>query len=688
MWGMFTGMVSDEQGVNYTANDDNSFCRIVSNSDLLTTDIVVPETYQGSLANSTEKSDDNEEWITRLEEIKGEALSQVEYIDSLLRLDSWVNTHYKELDNLRCDINDFLTSLESELERVHSGEATSESVNAVSDEWNQLSRYFDYISPRELTITSNGGGNVYVDGDRVRNATRLFRYLYPKPYSNVDIKVEPDDYYEVDSIVFNGQRTEQTSFESYDSPETLVVAFRFSQMDRLLSLQREVEEREEMIWELMYRLEHLPLSISEQYQDKSEIRHLIDISTALLAITADRLDMLIGKAKEGGFTEEDIQAIQDIEDELEYILYYISFDVENILEEIEDSIIEHTFECNAGGAIWLGSKRIRNGAETIRWTNHETMHTFTIEVIPDEDYSVESVTINGLSTDKRSFVSTEVDGDFVVVFKPNVVERTIHVATAGTLPDLIAESERYTLKRLTLTGYLNGTDFRLLRDMAGCNYLGQGTGGKLKKLDFSAARIVKGGEMYVDTDSLPGLKGSFHYTVEYDDQVPEHVSQGCKLEEVIISDNATAINSDAFRSCNKLTSVNVPASVTSIGGSAFQDCYGLKSFTIPNSVTSIGIYAFSGCSGLTSVTIPESVTSIGGGAFSGCSGLTSVTVPASVTSIGLGAFENCYRLKSFTIPGSVTCIESCTFFNCKSLTSVIIPNSVTSIGQLAFGNCI
>ena len=46
----------------------------------------------------------------------------------------------------------------------------------------------------------------------------------------------------------------------------------------------------------------------------------------------------------------------------------------------------------------------------------------------------------------------------------NIVEnRKIHVATAGTLPDLIPNSEKYTIEILTLTGELNGTDFRLLR---------------------------------------------------------------------------------------------------------------------------------------------------------------------------------------------------------------------------------
>ncbi len=46
-------------------------------------------------------------------------------------------------------------------------------------------------------------------------------------------------------------------------------------------------------------------------------------------------------------------------------------------------------------------------------------------------------------------------------------ERTIHVATAGTLPNLISEDEKYQIEELTLTGELNGTDFKFIREMAG-----------------------------------------------------------------------------------------------------------------------------------------------------------------------------------------------------------------------------
>ena len=94
------------------------------------------------------------------------------------------------------------------------------------------------------------------------------------------------------------------------------------------------------------------------------------------------------------------------------------------------------------------------------------------------------------------------------------------MATAGTLPDLISESEKYTIEELTLTGELNGTDFRLLRDMAGYNYLGVHTNGTLHELDMTDVRIVKGGDSYVQ------MHVSSYY-VEADDELPERIFRKC-----------------------------------------------------------------------------------------------------------------------------------------------------------------
>ena len=229
-------------------------------------------------------------------------------------------------------------------------------------------------------------------------------------------------------------------------------------------------------------------------------------------------------------------------------------------------------------------------------------------------------------------------------------KRIVHVATAGTLPNLIPESIKYTVKELILTGELNGTDFRLLRDMAGNNYLGEETAGKLTILDMTNAKVIAGGEKYLDTNTITCkgnaavYHGSCHYEVTDNNAIPKFVFSGCNLKVLQLPNSVTSIGSHAFWFCSDLTSITIPNSVTSIGNDAFSHCSGLTSITIPQSVTSIGSSAFDGCSGLTSVTIPNSVTSIGDYAFYHCSGLTSVTIGNSVSNIGSGAFYICSKL--------------------------------------------
>ena len=271
-------------------------------------------------------------------------------------------------------------------------------------------------------------------------------------------------------------------------------------------------------------------------------------------------------------------------------------------------------------------------------------------------------------------------------------KRTVHVASAGTLPELIHESEKYIIEELTLTGELNGTDFRLLRDMAGNNYLGQDTPGKLKVLDLTNAKVVAGGEKYLDTNSInrnkESISGSFHYDISQSNEIPQYVFSACHLEEIFIPNSVTTIGASAFQLCRDLTSVTIPNSVTSIGASAFSECSGLTSIMIPNSVTSIEDQAFSWCSGLTSLTIPNSVTTLGERAFSSCRGLTSISISNTLTSIKALTFSQCKSLTSIVIPNSVTSIGGQAFWNCTRLTSIVIPNSVTSIENAAFSECI
>ena len=165
---------------------------------------------------------------------------------------------------------------------------------------------------------------------------------------------------------------------------------------------------------------------------------------------------------------------------------------------------------------------------------------------------------------------------------------TIKLDKAGTLPDRIGSGRKYQITNLKLVGEINGTDFRMIREMAGRDYRGDVTEGNLSVLDLSEAKIVEGGDYYIYT--------SFNYIYTSNDE----------------------IGSFAFYGCSGLKSLNLPAGITRISDYAFYGCSGLTSITLHTGITSIGSYAFRGCSGLTSIYVyAEKVPRIDSYAFAG-----------------------------------------------------------------------
>ena len=311
------------------------------------------------------------------------------------------------------------------------------------------------------------------------------------------------------------------------------------------------------------------------------------------------------------------------------------------------------------------------------------------------------------------------DGDLITK------QITIKLEEAGTLPSKIGDTKKYKITNLKIMGEINGTDLRFIREMAGCDYKGMGTEGKLVTLDLSGSKIVKGGDFYYGYYDYYD-HNSYYYTTS-DDVIGDYAFSGCSsLTSLTLPSSVTLIGGHAFEKCSGLTSLTLPSSVTSIGEFAFRYCSGLTSLTIPSGVTTIDYYAFADCRGLTSLTLPSSVTSIGGHAFASCSGLTSLTLPSSVTEIDWSAFERCNNLKEcnclldsdletclayshddwtkipvdeikyyhngqeltkLEIPSGVDKIGSYSFYKGVNLTSLTLPSSVTSIGSSAFEGC-
>ena len=264
---------------------------------------------------------------------------------------------------------------------------------------------------------------------------------------------------------------------------------------------------------------------------------------------------------------------------------------------------------------------------------------------------------------------------------------TVKVYEAGTLSEKIAYNKMYKITNLKIIGEINGTDLRVIREMAG-NAFGHDTDGKLSVLDLSDAKIVKGGDFYYEADLE--YNGTHEYECYYtsNDKIGDYAFFRCSgLTSLTLPSGVTEIGDYAFFRCSGLTSLTIPSGVTEIGGNAFYCCSGLTSLTIPSGVTKIGDSAFDFCSGLTSLTIPSSVTWIGDYAFDGCSGLTSIPLPSGVTKIGYSAFDGCSGLISLTLPSGVTEIGDYAFYGCSGLTSLTLPSGVTEIGSRAFSGC-
>ena len=295
---------------------------------------------------------------------------------------------------------------------------------------------------------------------------------------------------------------------------------------------------------------------------------------------------------------------------------------------------------------------------------------------------------------------------------------TIQLEKAGTLPDRIGSRRKYKITNLKIIGEINGTDLRMIREMAGCNSTGNFTDGKLSVLDLSEAKIVEGGDCYYENYYI----GSYYTS---NDVIGDNAFRGCSgLTSLTLPAGIASIGSYTFGYCSGLTSLTLPAGITEIGEGAFRYCSGLTSLTLPAGITEIGPSAFEYCSGLkevrfcindnldtyltkghpyidvdcgfkyyindkeiTSIEIPSNVTTLGNYVFQGCRGLTSLTLPAGITKIGSRAFSGCSGLTSLTLPAGITSIESYAFCGCSGLTSLTLPAGITEIGYRAFQGC-
>ncbi len=186
------------------------------------------------------------------------------------------------------------------------------------------------------------------------------------------------------------------------------------------------------------------------------------------------------------------------------------------------------------------------------------------------------------------------------------------------------------------------------------------------------------------------------------------------LKSVVVGENVTTIQDNAFANCAYLKNVTITTTVESIGSNAFLYCgtangstdyvtmiiekgsrtnvyqnllYAqsyVKNIVVKSGITTISFSAFGNMQRLENVTLPSSLKTIGESAFQSNRALTSIGISEGVQTIHQYAFADCSALSSVTLPSTLKTIYAYAFQNCAALTEVDIPRSVTTLGDRAF----
>lgn len=185
-----------------------------------------------------------------------------------------------------------------------------------------------------------------------------------------------------------------------------------------------------------------------------------------------------------------------------------------------------------------------------------------------------------------------------------------------------------------------------------------------------------------------------------------------ELQKVVLDGCTVEIESEAFRDCSGLKTIEGTGNITSIESQAFEGCSALESIEGTETIRYIGYAAFSGCTAFKGFVFTENLRTLGDEAFAGCRSLENIVFPESLEEIGDRIFENAAvqkltflcEYKKGMFEGGTTkelivtkgdfgeikegySMIGSDFVEMKELEKVTIGPEVTLIGQEVFDGC-
>lgn len=314
-----------------------------------------------------------------------------------------------------------------------------------------------------------------------------------------------------------------------------------------------------------------------------------------------------------------------------------------------------------------GEPLLEAGCELMNYATKETKRFY----LPSQELKEgrQRLTIGGLALLNRYIITpfaSNSAGEAVGEALDYTTGNSIMLEDAGSLAALLDNGKDLRLEHLTITGSMNGDDFRFLRLMLGAPSQTDPIESSVTSVDLSDVKIVEGGGPY----------DGGRFTVA--DELSTGIFADCKsLQNILLPITATKMARDAFANCPSLKKLLIPAEVGELLPST--GCTSLEAievspanqyymsfdgvlfnaagseilwfpigkmgeFHLPETITTIGENAFFGTN-ITTLYIPSTVTAISRGAFAG-SALTDISLPDNLTNVSEGMFQNCTNLST------------------------------------------